>query len=94
MMYELTPCRQTPDHPKLYLWAKSWDEKTREEKEEEKENQMVTDIGPVPEAPINMEECRKHLAEHINKEMEKADNVLRDIEERIESNLDLFCIFY
>lgn len=41
--------------------------------------------GPIPEAAINMADCRKHLSEHIEEEMKKAESMLRNIEERIES---------
>ncbi|XP_065199941.1 PHD finger protein 20 isoform X2 [Planococcus citri] len=73
--------KQSPDHPKLYLWAQSWTNK----KSEEKENLLVAESGPVPEAAINMADCRKHLSEHIDEEIEKAEAILQDIEEKIDN---------
>ncbi|XP_075236677.1 uncharacterized protein LOC142333451 isoform X2 [Lycorma delicatula] len=104
------------DHPKLYLWAKSWEKLSKQDnnriktedteadvkdencvKEEEnkkddiKKEKQLTDEdstpkgpqAPVPEAPIDLVECRLQLLEHIEDYQQQVDSRLTSLEAQI-----------
>ncbi|XP_039281582.1 uncharacterized protein LOC111047947 [Nilaparvata lugens] len=90
------------DHPKLYLWSKSWDrdEKDKQEiKMEEKgtnddnkeedikkeESDMLQKVAniPVPEAPIDLVECRLRLLDHIENYQQQIDDRLSSLDAQV-----------
>ncbi|XP_054285783.1 PHD finger protein 20-like isoform X2 [Macrosteles quadrilineatus] len=67
------------DHPKLYLWAKSWKDNSPDVKNENE--QIKTDVvGPQPEAAIDTKECRLRLLEHIEDYQTKVEDRLTSID--------------
>ncbi|XP_073985236.1 PHD finger protein MBD-R2 isoform X3 [Rhodnius prolixus] len=93
-------------HPKLYLWAKNWDEtnqislKTKVEVDskdrtgEENGNAEDTEANkssnddkpsgiPQPEAPIDLEECRMKLLDHIDNYYQQLDDRLMSLQTQI-----------
>nr|XP_024216836.1 PHD finger protein 20 isoform X2 [Halyomorpha halys] len=79
------------DHPKLYLWAKNWDEahiKSEFKRENFANNgdNYATGIkhsGPQPEAPIDLEECRIRLLENVENTFSQLENRLTSIQAQI-----------
>ncbi|XP_017000404.3 PHD finger protein 20-like protein 1 [Drosophila takahashii] len=72
-------------HPKLYLWAKKWDEDNVENtaatpvKRPKTEHPDLPNV-PQPEAAIDPEECQYRLIEHVKVQQSLVVNRLNDIE--------------
>lgn len=79
------------DHPKLYLWAKNWDEahiKNEFKRENfanngDNYNTGVKHSGPQPEAPIDLEECRIRLLDNVENTFSQLENRLTSIQAQI-----------
>lgn len=63
---------QEPSHPKLYLWSQCV--KTEEEEK---------DQGPVPEAPIDTQDCRLNLLTQVEQDYDLMEQKLNDLEKQI-----------
>ncbi|XP_017098678.2 PHD finger protein 20-like protein 1 [Drosophila bipectinata] len=86
-------------HPKLYLWAKKWDEDhvdgtaVTPVKRPKSDNTLDFPHIPQPEAAIDPEECQYRLIEHVKVQQALILNRLNDIESEMdelekEDNLD------
>ncbi|EDV95086.1 uncharacterized protein LOC6567961 [Drosophila grimshawi] len=71
-------------HPKLYLWAKKWDEDQTDASaspvKRPKVEQTNWPHAPQPEAAIDPEECQYRLIEHVKVQQSLLMNRLNDIE--------------
>ncbi|KAH8242675.1 hypothetical protein KR032_001081 [Drosophila birchii] len=72
-------------HPKLYLWAKKWDEDQVDATAVTPVKRPKTEISdlphvPQPEAAIDPEECQYRLIEHVKVQQSLVMNRLNDIE--------------
>uniref|UniRef100_A0A1B6FS79 MBD domain-containing protein n=1 Tax=Cuerna arida TaxID=1464854 RepID=A0A1B6FS79_9HEMI len=72
------------DHPKLYLWAKSWKNENAEVKTGNEEDNCKQEVsGPQPEAAIDETECRLRLLEHVEDYQHQVDDRLTSIQAQI-----------
>ncbi|TDG52244.1 hypothetical protein AWZ03_001525 [Drosophila navojoa] len=75
-------------HPKLYLWAKKWDEDQAENAttpvKRPKAEQSDWPHVPQPEAAIDPEECQYRLIEHVKIQQSLLMNRLNEIEGEID----------
>ncbi|XP_070063775.1 uncharacterized protein MBD-R2 isoform X2 [Drosophila virilis] len=75
-------------HPKLYLWAKKWDEDQADSSttpvKRPKTEQTDWPHVPQPEAAIDPEECQYRLIEHVKVQQSLLMNRLNDIEAEID----------
>ncbi|XP_014244309.1 PHD finger protein 20-like protein 1 [Cimex lectularius] len=90
---------EQPDHPKHYLWAKSWSEKNfngvekpgrgslsdnqTEEKSPDHENKLGNRVPVPPEAQIDTAECRLRLLEHVDDYLQSMDDRLTSLQTQI-----------
>jgi len=72
-----------PDHPKLYLWAKSWKNDNVEGKPGSEDEHKTEDLGPKPEAAIDETECRLRLLEHVEDYQHQVEDRLTFIQAQI-----------
>lgn len=77
-------------HPKLYLWAKKWDEDQADSSitpvKRPKIEQTDWPHVPQPEAAIDPEECQYRLIEHVKVQQSQLLNRLNDIECEMDGN--------
>lgn len=81
-------------HPKLYLWAKKWDEDQTDSSitpvKRPKIEQPDWPHVPQPEAAIDPEECQYRLIEHVKVQQSQLLSRLNEIESEMDGNYIVF----
>lgn len=77
---------ENTEHPKLYLWAKKWEESPpRQEADDVKmeEDVKIQSVAPEPEAAIEPRKCQQNLLDHISNQQNAVRSRLDNIEKEI-----------
>lgn len=89
---------ENTEHPKLYLWAKKWEQsppRTDVDKKDDikkevdvEEDVKIQFVAPEPEAAIEPRKCQQNLLDHISNQQNSVKQRLDNIEKEISGQLN------